>query len=73
MIEILTVKLYDVADVCKLLGVNRQTLNGYKIRKTTVAGKTYYSEAALTDYLNGNKCETAQRQPDTDGTVVKPE
>lgn len=60
MIEILSVKLYDVADVCKLFGVNRQTLAKYPIRHTTIAGKTYFSESALIDYLNGNKNDVAQ-------------
>lgn len=63
MIEILNVKLYDVADVCKLFGVNRQTLNGYKIKKTTIAGKVYFSESALTEYLNGGATSTTDKEP----------
>ena len=62
MIEILSVKLYTIEDVCALLGVNRQTLNTYQIRKTTIAGKVYFAESALLDYLEGRGTNIPSRE-----------
>ena len=56
MKEVLGVKLYSLAEVGELLGVQRPTASKYirqgKLRARTIGGYKYVSEESLKDFLN---------------------
>ena len=56
MTEVLGVKLYSVAEVGELLGVQRPTASKYiqqgKLKARTIGGHKYVSEENLKDFLH---------------------
>ena len=56
MKEVLGVKLYSVAEVGELLGVQRPTASKYiqqgKLKARTIGGPNYVSEENLKDFLH---------------------
>ena len=57
MKEILGIKLYTLAEVGELLGVQRATASMYvqqgKLKARTIGGHKYVSEESLKDFLHG--------------------
>lgn len=55
MKEVLGIKLYTIAEVGKLLGVQRPTASKYiqqgKLNARTIGGQKYVSEESLKDFL----------------------
>ena len=67
MKEILGVKLYSLAEVGEMLGVQRATASKYiqegKLRARTIGGRKFVSEDSLRDFLNNT-----DHKPDTETT-----
>ena len=60
MKEVLGIKLYSLAEVGNMLGVQRATVSLYvrqgKLKATTIGGHKYVSEENIKDFLNRPDC-----------------